>query len=292
MSKYNLVEHTDAHMTRVQFGLPRMKSFYPSEASAVYTDSHGIKRVSGGCLRKSWYRLSGQYKADKNDAYSEWIFALGKAVEEILVEQWKQMGIWVNNNVKFYVPDKNISGELDTVLREPDGTLFGVEVKSFAGYQATKSIMGNKSTKGKPKDSQLMQCLIYVDLCSQLGIIDYFKMIYYARDSGARREFNITLTQDGEHKRPTVDGVVDFRFTMQDIYDRYAQLKQFASSDAPPPRDFEIVWDKDTVEMRNSIGEIAKTTYEKWKRNPQANPIGDWQCRWCSFNKVCYNNKD
>lgn len=286
---YNLIAATDNHMTRTQFCLPRGLHFYPSEASAKWVDHHGIHRVAGQCLRQSWYRITGNIGASTPDAYSEWIFALGKAVEEILVEQWKQMGIWVANNVKFYDTERNLSGELDVVLSEPDGTLFGAEIKSFYGYNATKDIMGNKSAIGKPKTSQLLQCLVYVDLCKRLNIIQYFKMVYYARDSASRKEFDIGLLQDGEFLRPTINNVIDYRFTMEDIYDRYEELAEYVRTNQTPPRDFDLVWDADKVNQRYAIGEVAETKFQKWQKKPTQNPIGDWQCRYCGYTQHCWN---
>jgi Holliday junction resolvase-like predicted endonuclease len=286
---YNLIENTDAFMCRKQFSLPRGVHLYPSEASVSYTDIHGLPRVIGQCARQTYYRLTGQPSSGSYDAYMQWIFALGKAVEEILVEQWKQMGIWVANNVRFYDVNRNISGELDVILKEPDGTLFFVEVKSFASYQATKHICGNKSVKGKPKDNQLLQALIYADLCKELNLIQYGKMIYYARDSGQRREFNISLTNDNGLKRPVVEGTVDYRFTMEDIYERYALLQSYVNSKQLPPRDYELEWGTEKVEIRNGLGEIAKTNYEKWKKSPVKYPIGDWNCKRCPWLLTCYD---
>jgi len=286
---YDLIKSTDEHMTRSRLYLPRGTHYYPSEASVVWTDQHDIVRVGGQCLRQSWYRLCADIEGSKHDAFTQWIFALGSAVEQILVEQWKQMGVWVANNIKFYDQERNISGELDVVLSEPDGTLFGVEVKSFYGYHGTKKIIGNKSTIGRPKTSQLLQCLVYVDLCRKLELADYFKLVYYARDSAARREFNIRLIEDGEFLRPTINDVIDYRFTMQDIYDRYTELDEYVKSKVVPPRDFEKVWSPGKVEKRRSLGEVAKTTYEKWQKKPANNPIGDWQCRYCAYSEFCEN---
>ena len=285
---YNLIEATDAYMTRTQFHLPRGQHYYPSESSVTYTDHHGIRRVEGQCLRQSWYRITGKAPPTKHDAYSEWIFALGRSVEDILTEQWKQMGIWVANNVKFYDPERNISGEVDVVLTEPDGTLYVVEVKSFYGYMATRDICGNKKIVGKPKTSQLLQALIYVDLGRRLGLYDYVKMVYYARDSASRNEFDIRLLEDGELLRPTINGVIDYRFTMDDIYVRFEELDNYIKQDEIPPRDYDVVYDPDKVKQLYAVGDIGKTSFEKWKKSPSKNPIGDWQCKYCGFSKFCW----
>lgn len=290
---YNLIEATDSHMTRKQFSLPRLVANNPSSASVKWTDFNGISKVSGACLRQTYYKFTGAPGATTPDAYSQWLFAQGKGVETILVEQWKEMGIWVANNVKFYDKEKNISGELDVVLTEPDGTLFGVEVKSFAGYQATKEVIGNFKYPGKPKTSQMLQTLVYVDLCRRLGLIQYFKMVYYARDSGERTEYDISLMQDGEHLRPTVNGVIDYRFTMQDIYDRFAELDYYLAQKLLPPRDYSLSWTPEKVEESYAAGEISDTKYKNWKKNPTKYPVGDWQCgKYCPYRSICWSSDE
>jgi hypothetical protein len=278
--KVNLIECTDAHMTRSVISRPRKPSFYPSEASAVWKDGAGVTRTAGGCLRASWFRYTGQADPSKvlsPDAYTQWIFALGKAVEQILVEQWKQMGIWVGNNIQFYDEARNISGEIDVLLRDPQTReLYIGEAKSFYGYQATKQVCGNKSTKAEPKTSQMMQALVYVDQFKDL--VSYAKLIYYARDSAERNEFDITLVEkDGAHW-PCIDGMIDTRFTMENIYARFAELSDYIRAGVMPPPDYEMRWSPEKVEQRHLLGEIAKTTYEKWKKSPKSNPIGDWMC--------------
>lgn len=676
--KYDLIAATDQFMVRPQFRLHGPVHFYPSEASVKWTDSNGLPRVSGSCLRKNYLRLTGEAPGRPFDAYTQWIFSLGKAVEEILVEQWKQMGIWVANNVKFYDRERNISGEVDVVLRDPvndevfivecctpdtlilnsdyrlskfssgeivsvvghkaydnlvkniqikrvenenvykfqgkydglfgeftgehpiltaniitsryikdnkkrtrhfkgteykkasevcigdyicipkarfgsdtnqeifskyeflvDGTtwkfikkdksiysiryktsryhhipshinnlkdfywllglylaegscsnyavyfslhkeeediinkirkitknLFGLDItvrnlknnktkmgngvnvsihskavrelfktlvpgntrdktkylqynrilnkhefleqilwgaiagdgcklykaqhrittavaslaflyfqlaaycgfhprlkkykqasnfnseyiyavefsedmtglpgssleklidigdlwcykvkkiktreytgivynlecsqdhtytaggiivhncKSYAGYQATRSIMGNSKVSAAPKTSQMLQAIIYVDQCKDR--VDYVKMVYYARDSGYRNQFDIRLIEDNGVMRPTVNGVIDYRFTLSDIYDRYEELKDCLERRVMPNPDFELVWDDKKVELKNQLGEISKSGYEKWKKNKKSNPLGDWECRYCGFSDYCY----
>lgn len=288
-----LIPATDKHMCRNSIFLPRGKHFYPSESSARWIDSHGISRVAGTCLRQAWYRLSGKFKPSEKDPYGMWIFALGKHVEEILVEQWKEMGVWIANNVRFYDAERNISGEVDCVLIDPEsGEKYCVEVKSFYGYMATRDLCGNTKVTARPKTSQMLQALIYVDQGRKHGLWNYVKMVYYARDSAARNEFDLTLVEDGELLRPAVDGVIDYRFTMDDIYDRYEELKAAHEAGVPPPRDFELSWDTEKVNQRKAIGEVSKTAYEKFCKSPKKNPIGDWQCRYCGYAEHCWSDKD
>jgi hypothetical protein len=277
-------------MTRQKISLPRPATFFPSEASVSWTDQHGIERVTGACLRQVWYRLTGTGEPSKPDPYSEWIFALGKAVEQILIEQWKCMGILVGNNIKFYDAKRNISGELDVVLQDPESSkLFGVEVKSFYGYNATKEVCGNTKVVGHPKTSQLLQTLIYVDLCKDLGILDYFKLVYYARDSAHRKEFDVTVIDDNGQTRPVVDGVVDYRFTMENVYSRYKTLKSHIESNTIPPRDYSIAFSPEKVKQLYELGEVSETAMKEYKRNPAKNPVSNWQCNYCPVRKHCWS---
>jgi Holliday junction resolvase-like predicted endonuclease len=284
---FKLVKLTDEHMTRSTLGFPRQQNLYPSEASVRFTDPNGNVRVEGTCMRKAYFRYTGKKPDTEIDAYTQWIFALGKSVEEILVEQWKQMGIWVANNIKFYDPQHHVSGEIDVVLREPDtNTLFFVEVKSFYGYYATKELIGNRSTKAAPKTAHLLQTLIY--LSQHKDTFPYGKIVYYARDSANRTEFDITLASEGGDYLPVVNGKIDSRFTVGDIYDRFDLLMDHIKDSVVPEADFRKEYTPKMVEERKALGEVSKTAYEKWLKDPRKNPIGDWQCRYCQYCKTCW----
>lgn len=285
---FKLIEATDEHMTRPRVHFPSNDFFNPSASSVRYIDKHGIARVEGTCMRASYYRYTG-VEGLPTDAYSEWIFRLGKKVEDILVEEWKQMGIWVSNNVKFYDKEYNISGEIDVLLCNPETQkLFATEVKSFYGYYATKEICGTPRQAGKPKTNHLLQTLIYLDVCKRYKILDYAKLIYYARDSASRKEFDVDIVQDGEHKRPMINGVIDYRFTIEEIYDRYAELQGYLERQELPPAEFEMKWDAAKVQKFYDLGEVSKTAYQDFQKNPDKKPVGDWQCRYCAYKNTCW----
>jgi CRISPR/Cas system-associated exonuclease Cas4 (RecB family) len=293
---YDLFAHTDEFLTRAKFATVREKRFYPSEASVEFINEHGDKEVHGTCLRASYFRLTGQENSTPYDARAEFIFMHGKETENMLVETWKKMGIWVDNNVKFIMPEYNVSGELDALLREPDGTLYGVEVKSFYGYNAEKEIFGNKSQIGKPKMSQLLQTLIY---CYNFrDRLPYFRMAYFARDSVKRRTFKVELHQQNGKHYPKIEGQVWYQFSVEDILARYKRLQEYIDKKEIPPNDYELQYPPDKIIDLHSKGKIAKTTFETWEKQQKAiakgkmpaNPeqIGDWQCSYCAFKNVCW----
>jgi hypothetical protein len=293
LSNFSLIELTDQFMTRKQITFPRQFHFRPSEASCRWIDPQGEVRIAGTCQRAVFFRATGTVPGGSHSPYTEWIFALGKAVENILIEQWKQMGVWVANSVEFYWPEYNIKGELDCIVHEP-GTnrMIVCEVKSFYGYQASRDLMGNTKVGAKPKTSQMLQTLVY--LYRFQDMFPYAKMIYYARDSANRTEFDISLVKEGENQtRAAINGVIDTRFYVENILARYREVEQDIALGNVPPPDYELSWDDEKVRHRYDMGEVAKGTFEKWEKakskGKEAEIIGDWQCSYCQYKNVCYN---
>ena len=135
--------------------------YYPSEASVKYTNSDGDTITEGTCMRQAYFRCVGiegaPYKPD-----TQYIFKLGSAVEYMIVEIWKQMGVWETNSVRWYDETHNLSGEVDAILKEPDGPLYGVEVKSFYGYFSEKYILGSQGNPGSPEMEAMADLTYYV----------------------------------------------------------------------------------------------------------------------------------
>lgn len=283
----------DQHITRKkEVPLSRGHHYYPSEASIKYTDTNGLVRVSGKCLRQCFYRFTVPDQKEGIDPFGMWVMMMGQAAEDVLREQIKQMGLWIDNSVRFYDEEHNISGEIDLVIRDPEtDKLIILECKTAWGYNAFKELCGSKGVIGKPKDSHLLQLMIYLDLCEKKGIADQGKLIYLARDSGKKAEFDVVLIADGEDKRAKINGRIDYRFTLQDIYNRYKQLDEHLKAGTIPERDYEIEYSKEKVELLWSLGEVAKTRYEQFKRNSKKYPIGDWACNYCPFKDLCWKKK-
>jgi hypothetical protein len=117
---FDFFEFLDNHMTRLRFKPGTDNShYYPSEASVQFRDRHGDLTTEGGCLRASYFRVVGGFEKVATSAYSEWIFKMGKLIEEEIVLQAKEVGIWVDNNIRFYDKEYNISGEIDLLIAEP-----------------------------------------------------------------------------------------------------------------------------------------------------------------------------
>jgi hypothetical protein len=234
-------------------------------------------------------RIKG-YPSLPANSRSELIFAMGHAVESIVVEQWKQMGLWVDNNVKFTTDRLGfpLKGELDAILREPpDGRLYGIECKSFSGYFGTTEIMGNKKHPGAPKINQLLQTLVYTYIFKEE--LYCFRMVYMARDEPENhRTFKIELANEGDLHYPVIDGEINRAFTVEDIFSRYRLLQEYLDRDELPPRDYEDIYPDSKVEYLTSLGKVSKTARDDHFKGKK--PCGDWQCRYCDVRHHCLNS--
>ena len=294
MDSFNLIELTDRFLERDRtITEERLPHMYPSEARCICENTG---KVLGNCLRSSYYRLTGIEQTNPPNARFHYIFMLGNLVEAFLIDRWKEMGIWLDGNVPFTDMEHGyiVSGKIDAFIRNwtQRTQIIGVEVKSFYGYHATREIIGSTNQAGRPKMDQLLQTLYYAERYRSRGVPG-FKMAYLARDSVERREFNVVPTVTGvggevQRTRPAVDGTIYPNVSVEGIRSSYRLLDQAVREDTLPCRDFKKVYSNDEVEAKYAIGEISNSAYNKWIRNRQGNPLGDWQCRYCWYENHCY----
>ena len=298
----------------------RLPTFYPSSASVKLADGD----VVGGCWRSDWYRVNGIEETNKPDFYLAMIFQLGHAVEATVVEAMKKAGIFEANNTKFYDPRYNVSGELDVVgrYRKSDNSIgyYGVEVKSVYGIGATLTITGRSrawrgqpAVRPKPKDQNLMQTMIYIDqFSSESGgefELEGFKLLYLPRDKPVDgRYYDISLVSIDDLSGPLLarhradmkpsnryalieteghDSYVETRFSIEEMYARFAEQKEIFSSDKAPPRPFKKFYTDDEVERLYSLGKLSKTAYTDWENNKKR--PGHFLCQsYCNYRDYCY----
>ena len=283
MSDFDLIAATNLHMTRGRFPTTRRTHYYPSSASAVTPNG-----VVGGCLRQSWYRVQDnlEFTPAPSSPSGEWAAELGIAVESLLIENWKQMGIWVANNIKWYDKDRNISGELDAIIRTPEGKEKIIELKTFWGYYASSEICGNTRKEGKPKVEHQMQLMLYLDHFKHR--IEEGKLLYFARDSAARKEFDMHLTQHTDGKTyAVIDGKMFLNVALEDIYARYADLDNYYKNKVEPPRDYMLEYTDQMIEAKWAANDLSKAKYEAFQK--KGIRPGDFQCNYCRFANLCWN---
>jgi len=292
----NLKDRTLDWLGRKQYRSKGRGTLWPSEASVKYTDEFGEEKVAGKCHRAVYYRQSDVAPTNPPDARSQIIFLLGHQVEAAICEAWKQMGIWENNSVRWEDRERNLSGEFDIVLREPDPEtgepmLYGAEIKSFYGYYANKQLLGHWSgrgknkfyTAGKPKDEHLMQAALYVDHTH--GKLHGFKLLYLSRDQMDMAEFNITV--DRETKEIFINGEKETRYTLADVYSRYAECNTLLRSDLKPQREFVYLPSSERVEVLHARGEVSASAYKDHMSGKK--PVTDFHCSYCDYRDHCLN---
>jgi CRISPR/Cas system-associated exonuclease Cas4 (RecB family) len=228
---------------------------------------------------------------------------MGKAAEERLKNNWMQMGILEDYHARFQNPEYKISGEIDCIIRAPeDGQLFGVEIKSFYGYYASKEIEGNRSQAGRPKFSHLLQTLIYA--YELRNIVNYFELFYVERGDGGYKSFKISVAPDELEDgtivyRPYIDNVLVTSFTMTDVYDRYALALHCIEAEQIPDKEFELYYSNDRIEEEHTAGRLSDSKYDDFKHvhkktgkvtYHESKRPGDWNCAYCKYKSFCYED--
>lgn len=287
----------------------RLPTFYPSAASC--RDVNDPTVIHGACLRSQWYRCAGFSESNPSTAYNQYIFAAGNMWEDWLTEKCKEIGIWVANSVKFSIEDYYISGEIDILVRDEDGSPVIIENKTYnaSNYNAKAEICGLGGRRPTPKYSNAMQAALYLSYFSkeENGGINKVWLTYMDRSCTgpeSQQLFVITLnkvdgltyihvdTNDAKGTSYSYDlpGV-----TMEGVFSRYKELMESLqnSLEDPPAPDFMHIYPEEVVEQKFRDGEIAKTNYEKWKSNPDKYPLGYFMCRsYCGYRDLCKKQKE
>lgn len=96
-----------------------------------------------GCKRRRFWEWTGKKGDTELPMHTNIIFAMGNAMEEMLLNIFKGARIYQGTQVRVHFPDLNIGGYIDCVLIMPDGRLMPVEIKtasdaSFSGRRHYK----------------------------------------------------------------------------------------------------------------------------------------------------------
>lgn len=317
LSSVRFWDSIDHELTRDRFSGQRRPSLYPSEASVICIDPKtGKASIEGGCHRKSWYRMMG-YKQSKNTPKTELIFKFGNYLEAMLTDLIKLGYSFEGNSIKFFDPETLVSGEVDIVLRHPDGGIILTEVKSSYGDFKRRELMGGswygKPLIGYPSTNNLLQLVTYLWFHKDREDLLGGKLIYILRDKMDRIEFDIHLDTDktGKH-RVFVNNKPDMRFYAEDIFERYATLKSIMGKSfaelkkgvklkdlTPPDREYTLQHTDEDIETLHGeyefpsyiMRKVSDTKYKAFKKTPSARP-GDFQCNYCGFKDICWTAKD
>ncbi len=254
------------------------------------------------------------------DPYLRWIWIQGELYEDYCTNMAKESGVFIASQVNIYVPGYNISGKIDLIVVNPEQeTMHIVEVKSVYGFNAN-SVLGTEAQQrkgqlGTPRDSHLMQLGIYQWWYA--NSTDGFGpglLTYGARDTGRYAEYLITVEEeDGldyifyQGNTPISTAKVNSGITIQSILENYKLIQEslnLKDGKIPVPEpDYVLQFSQDHIEDMYQKGLLGKTdTAQHEKRKKQiaegkkrvVKPVikGDWQCRFCDYKKICYDNNN
>ena len=269
---------------------------YPSSASCWVNEGQN-KFLEGGCNRSSYYRMIGEPVTNPSTEYSYYINEHGKFIEEFLIDKWTRMGLWVANNVKFYVSESDprygfpLSGEIDCFVRTPGTTdikdVIVAEIKSYYKWFKKRELLGTKDEPGKPAYNNLFQLMLYLDYYKNIGI-EKGKLLYTSRDEATQVEFDVRLKEINGYTHAVVNGVPEMNFSLEGIIARYKELWDCYKKKEMPPRDFRLVYSAEEMEDMYSKGQISKSKYDGFQKGKEA---GDFQCGYCSYKDLCWDIK-
>jgi hypothetical protein len=317
MNDFILTELENQFITRKdQYGI-RRQSLYPSESS-VLIEIDGRKICRGKCMRASYYRALDTPETNPTGHKTMMKANLGKWIENGLIDRWKSMGIWEANNIKFFDIKNFVSGELDAILKTPDGKRkIGYEVKTYYGHFAKGQIEGMKGRRlkdggysdkqprvnGAPKIDQFLQAVYYSHkYVTELKLLDEYRLYYLERGEGCRCEFRVGTEEkeDGQHicwwQQIPGDDWNAFSeekiyqpFTIEDVHRRCNELIINLREKKLPAREFLESYSEEDAEWAYRNKEISSSKYEDFKKGER---ISDWQCDYCSYKDLCKKDGD
>jgi hypothetical protein len=258
---------------------------YPTQAS-VYIDYGKYKKLHGKCMRASYYACNGIKEESNLDSEEQLNRSLqqleGEYTEKMILDILEKKKVLVDKALKFEVVKYNIYGKLDGIIVK-DKKLVGLEIKSVGGNNqyTVNDIWGSQWNKPAPRWQNLFQTLIY---CYAFrGTIDSFLIYYQRRDTGQRKVFNISIEPIKDKIYPVINGVVDYRYTINDMLDRFKLLGNCLKDGKIPPREFMGTYPEDQIKKYVELGIVSKKRYETYKTKP----FGDFECAYCGFKDKC-----
>lgn len=319
MINYSFIEEENKYILNKQNYSIRRQALYPSESSVECTID-GRKHVVGKCLRAAFWRATGEPKTNPGGIRLAMQGILGKIIEQETVDRWKQMGIWEDNNVKFFDANLILSGELDILTKIVDGKKIGIEMKTYGGQKAESELYGKKGVKkkdgtwsdklprvyGVPKEHQFLQAVIYSHkYVTELKLLDEYRMYYFNRENGNRAEFVVGADKKedgtyqcwweqvpGDYWNAYKEGKIYRPYTIEDINARSKKLITYIQKKELPPKDFTYEPSDDWVEWAGKNNIISSSKCKKhFEKGSKKELYRSWECCFCDFRDKCLSGE-
>lgn len=264
--------------------------------------------------------------SSQSDDYMLFIWAQGELYEKYIIELAKSFGIFCHEQVPIYIKEYAVSGKIDLVVSNPEtNKLVITEIKSVYGFNADQ-VLGKESARrkgelGEPRDSNLMQIALYHWWSAAHDpAFEYSRLLYGSRDTGRFAEYLIKTEEvqiDGKsiieiwYKPffPNEGEWVKSPITITSILECYDYISHSVWTNTLPPADFKMKYSREDIDKLYKKGALSKTDstqYEKVLQREAENitrveegkkPLaeirlpekGDYQCRYCSFSRICFD---
>lgn len=282
----------------------------------------------GECRRSLFYKILGTKYTNPPKVRIKTICDAGLMYEDYYIDQFKNNDLFVStqSRVEFEMPGTTnkviMSGKTDVLIRD-DNTFKLIECKTVQGFKADM-IFGSKDTLPLPAANNLMQCMMYkwYSMHNKVDGVTVSEMylMYINRGDGTVIYFKIDLDEQGYAiitpilmdgtelatiKCADIDGydallsdgithkaidsrLADIKVKLSDVFEKFDNTYSYARNQVLPPKDYNLVYDLDTLERNLKVGRISKQRYNKHIKNEQM--CGDFRCSFCSYLKQCLSD--
>lgn len=262
----------------------------------VLNPSSQVYMNLGSCLRQQWFDKTDTPKSNPS---SNPVLEMSKAAGEFW-ENWliSKLGkTVVQSQILATDPKYFVKGFVD-ILTAVNGVLELGEIKTYDGsnYFNSKQILGSKDAPPTPKIPHLLQAFRYLLIFKDK--VKTINLIYLDRSCSAwfkNYQFKITLFEYEGSFYPQVESIwydeiytkVYKEIDSQSLYATEAEFLNYLKSKKVPPATYKITYTDAEVQEKYSENLIFKTSYEKYQKDPIANPIGDYACSFCNYRDLC-----
>jgi hypothetical protein len=302
MSDWSFKKFITQHIAKPRIGDQRQPTLWPSEASALTTNSKGEVKTLGKCRRAIFFRYlkechqfyEGKYpqwdslvgiigaEATEVNEYMRWIWRAGELYEEHVIRLSQEAGVFVGTQIPLYIKSHNISGKIDLRIISPVTHKYSnIEVKSVYGHNSD-AVCGRQASArraavpGVPRDSNLMQIAIYHWWhASHDDSYEESRLVYGARDKGTYSEFLIKTVENSSNGdieiwyKQIVDITTDWiksDITINSILRQYKYVQACIDAGVIPDRDFDLVYTSEQIDRMYQDGELGKTDSEAYEK--------------------------
>jgi hypothetical protein len=264
-------------------GQRRHDSVYASDASVEIQIGDNVE-VHGSCLRRQYYRITEAPESDPEDATTSFVAQVGNAVHEEVARTFRAAEQLVEEEMRIWIPEVQLSGRVDLIVRPDHGRKVGIEVKSVGGYYGCKGVIkATRDTPLYPRLYHLAQTVVYAEHLQKQDIKEWM-LLYIDRESGAFHSHSILYEARDEiyvNGEPSA-------ITPERVYARWERLWEHIKAETPPVRDYCIQYTKEQLQQKAEEGKLNKADKAKVDAGKMIDK-GDMQCRWCPWATACWS---